>query len=636
MASPTSAKSIKAEADYQSRLSAMSGGTIASQTQAISNVGGSTSGGNYVNPASTAPQYVNPNTGKISANLERFNAGQTGATGTPVGTQPMAEPQLDPNAEAPQAMVDQASQLQNQVNQLSAQKGLKLQQNAQGGFTAVPDLKAQANQKLNILNQSGQQFTSAGQAGAALDTASKMVGGGQEPPSILGGVQEVDSNFDSLFTEYDKFFSPQEQRVSLLDEYNKLSKSLGIDAMNAELLDAKRIIEGTEEDVRAEITAVGGFATDSQVLALSNARNKSLIKNYNYLLDTKNAATTQLTTMMNLSIQDRQFAEAEFDRKLGFAFKVAEFQQTATNNARQTYLSLGEKMGWDTLLTTASPYEKSLIQKTLGVSSQALSQLATASAQQRALTGQENALDMKIKEQQLYNLQLTGRKAEKELGIGVPTSPLTLSKAHSDVQQIDNIIKSSALDSTVGTSFLSRAASGFGGVLGRFATGAIGGAAIGAAAGAPFAGIGAIPGAIGGALLGGFGLASQGAKDTVTGARADLIADVEQLRSSLSLDQLTQAKAEGATFGALDRNEWKVLEGAATKLGTYAIKDEDNNVLGYRASERGFIKEMDKINYYAKLDYILKGGVPEDVGAVVKPDGTVWIQNSDGSVSQLQ
>ena len=223
----------------------------------------------------------------------------------------------------------------------------------------------------------------------------------QEGTSLMGGIMETDNNFDSILTDYDSYFAPETQRKSLLQEYKSMSKSLGIDEINEELINAERIIDGTEDDLRSEITAAGGFGTESQVQALANARNKSLIKNYNALLSSRDNAMTQLSTMMNLSIQDRQMAEAEFDRKMNFAFKVQEFQQKATDNARTTYLSLGDKMGWDTLLSQASPYEKGIMQKTLGLTSGGLQQLALRSQQDRLASQEESALDLDIKRSQL-------------------------------------------------------------------------------------------------------------------------------------------------------------------------------------------------------------------------------------------
>lgn len=244
----------------------------------------------------------------------------------------------------------------------------------------------------------------------------KMVAGAalQQPPvqpvSPLGGIMETDTNFDSIFTNLDKYMEPMQQKKSLLQEYQSMSKALGIEDINEELIDAKRIIEGTEDDIRAEVTAAGGFATDSQVLAMSNARNKSLIKNYNVLLESRDNAMQQLDTMMNLTIEDRRAAEAEFDRKMNFAFKIADFQQKAKDNAMNQFNKVVENVGYAGLLaaTNGNAYEQSIIEKTLGLGAGGLQKLATLPPTE------EEKLDILIKRATLANInsQINDRNNE--------------------------------------------------------------------------------------------------------------------------------------------------------------------------------------------------------------------------------
>ena len=125
-------------------------------------------------------------------------------------------------------------------------------------------------------------------------------------------------------------------------------------------------------------------------------------------------------------------------------------------------------------------------------------------------------------------------------------------------------------------------------------------------------------------------------KNMITGEKDNFIASVEQIRSQLNLDTLIQAKGQGATFGALSDQELRVLASAGTKIGSWAIKDKDGNVTGYKANPKDFRAEMDRINNFAKLDYILKGGKPEDVGVQQMPDGKLVTKNSDGSFTEIQ
>lgn len=80
------------------------------------------------------------------------------------------------------------------------------------------------------------------------------------------------------------------------------------------------------------------------------------------------------------------------------------------------------------------------------------------------------------------------------------------------------------------------------------------------------------------------------------GQKADFIASVEQLVSDLSLESLIDAKSRGATFGALSDSEMRILASAATKIGTWRLRDENGNVTGYKASESAFRNELDNIS----------------------------------------
>ena len=210
--------------------------------------------------------------------------------------------------------------------------------------------------------------------------------------------------------------------------------------------------------------------------------------------------------------------------------------------------------------------------------------------------------------------------------------------AGAKVDNINNILNSSALDSSAGPSGLARTNTGLWSAAKRFFSGALAGAVGGAIAGAPFAGVGAIPGAILGAVTTGVVNSLRGTKDELTGDRQNFIGSVEQMRSELTVEKLAQAKGQGVTFGALSDGERGLIANAATKIGSWAIHEggtPDGTVIGYNIDEKSFKAEMDKINYFTKLDALIKGATPESVGAVTNPDGTVWIMNSDGTLTQM-
>ena len=542
-------------------------------------------------------------TESVGERYKRIRPELGGSPGTPAPTfgQPIDTSQPSPTTAVKQATAGPPGS----TVEFDATTGAKLAPGSttiQGGQTLTQGSKYQ--QALPQLQATGQAPQDAGvgkmQAGAVIQPTAV------EPVSPLGGLMEVDTNFDSIFTNLDKYMEPLQQKKSLLQEYQSMSKALGIEDINEELIDAKRIIEGTEDDIRAEVTAAGGFATDSQVLALANARNKSLIKNYNVLLESRDNAMQQLNTMMNLTMEDRRAAEAEFDRKMNFAFKVADFQQRAQDNARSQLNSIVTNLGYGGLLaaTNGNAYEQSLIEKSLGLGVGGLTKLA---GYKKPLTDMEK---LEFENQKLQNQKLrqelsagpsvdtqvvdvNGKKllinsdtgeTIKEIGGGMGQDQLSMAQAQGDIDLVDSLKTHKGLGSSVGTIKLTRFT--------------------------PFG--------------------------VMTAKKSDFIASVEQLASQLSLESLIQAKSRGATFGALSEGEMRILSASASKIGTWRIIDKDGSVEGYKTSEANFKKELDSISNFAKLDYILKGGDPASVGVQSMPDGTFWSVNSDGSYTQLR
>lgn len=112
---------------------------------------------------------------------------------------------------------------------------------------------------------------------------------------ILQSLQQVMSNINN----------PALTGVSLQQEYNQLSAQNGLPTMQADLLNMNRIMSGTTEDIRSEVAAVGGFATESQVQGMSAARNNVILKQYNALATQYQAATTNVQNMMQYSSQDQ-------------------------------------------------------------------------------------------------------------------------------------------------------------------------------------------------------------------------------------------------------------------------------------------------------------------------------------------
>ena len=123
----------------------------------------------------------------------------------------------------------------------------------------------------------------------------------------------------------------------------------------------------------------------------------------------------------------------------------------------------------------------------------------------------------------------------------------------------------------------------------------------------------------------------------------NFVAKVEQIISQKSLSSLIDAKARGATFGALSDTEMTILTKAATELGNlrkYRDNDPTKDVVGYRTTENNFNRIMKEIQDSANkiIDYAEKErqeGVIEQSPADKLDNYYIKNPNQRGYIDQL-
>ena len=96
-----------------------------------------------------------------------------------------------------------------------------------------------------------------------------------------------------------------------------------------------------------------------------------------------------------------------------------------------------------------------------------------------------------------------------------------------------------------------------------------------------------------------------------TGEGQNFLAGVQQLTSQKTMDALINLKAAGGTLGALSDGERTMLQGAATKLNSWAVTDNgkpDGKVIGYKIDEDNFKAELTKIRDLTNRAIVANGG----------------------------
>lgn len=218
--------------------------------------------------------------------------------------------------------------------------------------------------------------------------------------------------------DYTDSQSSTAQTESLTQTYADLSKELGVDQLNTELMNAKNIIDGSEQDIRDEITKAGGFATNSQVMALTDARNKTLIQNYNNLLTTRDNAEQNLTTMLNLTEKDRDYAQQKINNQLDFDKENISYADKAVSNAQDVYKSMQQSEGWDGIykaaLASGDPQALDKINTTMGNGFD-ITSMAKQDAVTRATQNTKDTLAITNARQNITKGNLDITKAQNDL-----------------------------------------------------------------------------------------------------------------------------------------------------------------------------------------------------------------------------
>ena len=212
---------------------------------------------------------------------------------------------------------------------------------------------------------------------------------------------------DSLNQVLQNINNPSLTAVSLQTEYNQLQEQYGPLKMQSDLMNMQNVMNGTTDDIRQEIQKGGGEATESQVMAMSAARNNVILKQYNALATQYQAAQTNVQNMMQYATTDqatqlkRQTDTASVVESMAsIAMQAQSMGQTMFQNANTDLNKVVSNIGYTGLADQAQgdPQKLAQYEKILGLSSGALSdptalkQMETYRQQQLSVSQQKIVL----------------------------------------------------------------------------------------------------------------------------------------------------------------------------------------------------------------------------------------------------
>lgn len=325
-------------------------------------------------------QQAQPTTALSMAGL----SGTTAATQQPV----------DPNAAISQGVQAVAAQVQ-QLQQSFPAALAALQ--SSGG--AVPQSQGGASAAV----------------GAAVQTATATSTGAPDP--IITASNDFSQGYNSMPPALQMIYglvqsitSPSATQQTFSQQYQQVLQSSGLQGLQTQYMNIENVINGTSNDIRNEITAAGGMATESEVQGMSTARNQTLILQANSLQSAMSMAQDYVDNTMKFSQADQDQVNQSLNQKIGLVETAASMQQTmdstASGNYNKTLTALGDD--YTAFAATIPPQMQPYVEQVMGLAQGTLSNKATLATMTNSALKQQN-LNLSIQKEQIaaQNAQAT-------------------------------------------------------------------------------------------------------------------------------------------------------------------------------------------------------------------------------------
>lgn len=162
----------------------------------------------------------------------------------------------------------------------------------------------------------------------------------QTSPEVNSFFTQNESLNDSV-SQLMEIINPQNQSKELSRQMKKLSKDQEIlNEQQMQLMNIKRVMSGTDQDIRDEVTKASGFATESQIQAMTITRNKSLLLQGQLLADQMTNQHNIVENDSNLLQSMKTEANNQFNQRLGL-IKYIQDNQKDQRNALQENVKFG-------------------------------------------------------------------------------------------------------------------------------------------------------------------------------------------------------------------------------------------------------------------------------------------------------
>lgn len=194
---------------------------------------------------------------------------------------------------------------------------------------------------MNATGTAAPQDSSSGSAAvtAATETASPP----PQQPTSSPAVDNFFSSNESITQQAQQlqdYLSPPQTTAQLQTELGQLNADqASLAGLNTQYMNIQNVMAGSEDDIRAEIQSAGGMATNSQVMALSTARNKVLLQQSKTIQESIANQKNIIANDTSLYNQDKTLAQQQYTDRSN-AVKMVEANQKNIDTAQKSGAAL--------------------------------------------------------------------------------------------------------------------------------------------------------------------------------------------------------------------------------------------------------------------------------------------------------
>lgn len=397
--------------------------TLPNGAQVVLDSGGNIVGGDPTNGGGNTIQNIQ--TGQPSSNptiTPATSPANTPATTPPSGAGPTQDSTGQPVASAPTNALTMAGLNNTPATSQQVDPNAGIEKGVQSVQQQVQELAKNFPAILASLQSSNQTVPATqGQASGAITTAGAAITSANtsKPDPVITASNDFAQGYNSMPPALQMIYglvqgitNPSSTQQTFSQQYQQVLQQSGLPALQTQYMNIENVINGTANDIRTEITAAGGMATESEVQGMTTARNQTLILQANSLQSAMSMAQDYVDNTMKFSQADQQQVNDSLNQKIGLVETAASMQSTMDSNAGSNYNKTLTALGdnYTAFAATIPPNMQPYVEQTMGLAAGTLSNPKTlATMTSAALKQQTLSLDVQKEQIAAMNAQTSAQ-----------------------------------------------------------------------------------------------------------------------------------------------------------------------------------------------------------------------------------